>query len=189
MVYTKDVENRLFFAKRRLEELELLNNGDLAGADTGDRQQLFQEFFFHLVGAIYFLMPLINNSRNLGLINDLTTPRAVYVELENSDPIKPILDKLFPRTGRGSNRRPLPRDPYSEEGCHFRILIYRHWVTHEKRNPWHFSVGGDAPRCSLKIDLRDEQGLRKNSEKSVFEELNIFWMLVNIKIQEIIQYL
>lgn len=189
MVYTDDVENRLFFAKRRLEELESLNKGDLAGAKSRDRQQLVQEFFFHLVGAIYFLMPLINNSRNLGLSNDGTHPRAVYDELGTSDPIKPILDKLFPRIGRGSNRRLLPRDPYSEEGCHFRILIYRHWITHEKRNPWHFSVGGDAPRSSLKIDLRDEQGLRKNSEKSVFDELNTFWKLVTVKIQDIIHYL
>ena len=187
MINIGDVENRLFFAKRRLEEFELLNNGDIAGADVRDRQQLVQEFFFHLVGAIYFLMPLINNSRNLGLLNDLTTPRAVYDKLGASDPIKPILNKLYPRIGRGSNIRPLPRNPYSDEGCHFRILIYRHWITHEKRNPWHFRVSD--PRSSLQIDLRDKQRPRPASSKSVFEELNTFWKLVNTKIQDIIQYL
>lgn len=185
----KDVENRLLFAKKRLEELELLNNGDLAGANEEDRQQLIQEFFFHLVGAIYFLMPFINKSRNLGLLNDEANPGPVYSRLNNSDVIKPILNKLYPQIGRGNNKIPLPQNPYSDEGCHFRILIYRHWVTHERRHPFNFIVGGNGPRTSLHIDLRDNQVPRPASIKPALEELNTFWVLVNTKIHEIIQYL
>jgi hypothetical protein len=65
MATLEAVNDRLLFAKRRLKELERLNNGDIAGADPKDRQQLIQEFFFHLVGSIEFLAQVINNSLKL----------------------------------------------------------------------------------------------------------------------------
>jgi hypothetical protein len=56
---------RLDFAEKRLQELLSLNGGDLAGADVNSRQQLIQEFFFHLIGAIEFTAQLINDKLHL----------------------------------------------------------------------------------------------------------------------------
>ncbi len=52
---------------RRLDDLKMLNNGDLAGAKPEDRQMLVEEFFFHLVGAVEVLAQVINEKRGLGL--------------------------------------------------------------------------------------------------------------------------
>jgi hypothetical protein len=54
----EDVRERLGFARRRKDELIVLNGGNLPSADPHHRQQLVQEFFFHLVGAIEVLAKL-----------------------------------------------------------------------------------------------------------------------------------
>ena len=73
----EDVRERLRFAAVRRDDLLALNDGDFLGADADERQQLVQEFFFHLVGAIEVLAQLVNDARGLGLsVDDTSIPRG-----------------------------------------------------------------------------------------------------------------
>ena len=176
------VNDRLFFARRRLTELERLNNGDIAGAQPRDRQQLIQEFFFHLGGAVEFLAQGINTSKSLGIDVEKVDVGAICKKLPNGNPIRRLLEQLHPLT-RG---RPLPPDPYSEEGCHFRILVLRNQVCHRGHNPFFFRVGS-TPRSSLFIDPRNPN--LGGSQKPAIDELNHFWKLVNDKCQQVFRQL
>jgi len=176
------VNDRLLFARRRLRELERLNNGDLAGAQHRDRQQLIQELFFHLVGAVEFLAQVVNTSKNLRMDREKVSVGAVCKKLSNGDPIGTLLEQLHPRT-RG---RPSPPDPYSEEGCHFRILVLRNRVSHRGLNPFLFRAGS-TPRSSLFIDPRNPD--LDGSQKPAIDELNHFWNLVNDKCQQVLRQL
>ena len=173
------VNDRLFFARQRLTELERLNNGDLAGAQPRDRQQLIQEFFFHLVGAVEFLTQVVNTSKNLLINPEEVNVRDVCKKLPNGSRIRRLLEQLHPIT-RG---KPLPLDPYSEEGCHFRILVFRNRVCHQGHNPFFFRVGS-IPRSSLFIDPRN--GNLGGSQKPAIDELWHFWKLVNDKCQQVL---
>jgi|SRR4029077_1543156 hypothetical protein len=84
----EDVSERLAFAGRRLEELLELNGGDLLGADASYRQQLIQEFFFHLVGATDVLAHLVNELRALGIDPEDVSIMRVSKALSASDPVK-----------------------------------------------------------------------------------------------------
>jgi hypothetical protein len=174
----------LLFAHRRLDELKTLNNGNLAGAKTEDRQILIQEFFFHLVGAIEILAQVINKRRTLGLDPERVTIRTVSCRLATTDPIKSLLSQLYPIT-RSSDQRwlPLPHDPYSEDGSHFRIVVYRHWINHCGENPLHFRSGPE-PKVSLVLDPRNPSA--GTSNLAVVDELETFWSLVNSKCRRII---
>lgn len=179
MTTIEAVNDRLFFAKRRLTQLERLNNGDIAGADPRDRQQLIQEFFFHLVGAIEFLAQVINNSLRLGTPMENVSARNIHDHLSSNNPMKPLLNELYPKT-RGKE---LPLDRYSDEGSHFRILVLRHWVCHYGNNPFFFRIGS-APQDSLFLDPRHRS--LNGSERPAIVELNHFWELVNGKCQQVI---
>jgi hypothetical protein len=90
------VNDRLLFAHRRLKDLEKLtrNNEDLSGADPKERQQLIQEFFFHLLGAIEFLTQVVNTSKSIGIDMEKVTINQVCDKLnkeDRNDPIKTIL--------------------------------------------------------------------------------------------------
>lgn len=102
--------------------------------------------------------------------------------LPNSDPLKTLLRQLHPITRRQS----FPTDPYSDTGCHFRILLFRNRVCHHGNNPFHFRVGS-SPRSSLFVDPRDPS--LRGSEKPALDELEKFWDLVNDKCQKVIQFL
>lgn len=184
----KSVTDRLIFAKRRLTDLEgLARNGeDLGGADPDERQQLIQEFFFHIGGAIEFLAQLVNTSKALGIaVEEVSVPK-VCGKIDNID-LKKILGELHPKT-RGEL---LPTDPYSEDGCHFRILRYRNRVCHHGHNPFHFRVylgsSNLKPPTSLYLDpINQSLG---SSDKSAIEELNRFYDLVEYKCQRILAML
>ncbi len=113
MAMTPDeIHERLGFARRRMDELLVLNAGDLGGADPSERQQLVQEFFFHLVGAIELLAHLANERRGLGLtIEDVSVPR-VSNALPEGDALRQALQKLYANTRPGERDR-LPHDPRS----------------------------------------------------------------------------
>jgi hypothetical protein len=181
------VNDSLLFAQRRLNELTTLNNGDLVGAKSEDRQILIQEFFFHLVSAIEILAQVINKQRNLGLDPERAGVRTVSCRLPTGDPIKHLLGLLYPTVRSGDQRwLPLPRDPYSVEGSHFRIVILNHWVNHCGENPIHFRKGAE-PKASLVLDPRVPSA--GNSKRAVIDELETFWSLVNDKCRRIIEIL
>jgi len=179
------VDDRLFFAKRRLEDLNRLEKsygGELGTAPPRDRQQLVQEFFFHLVGAIEFLAQVVNESKGLKIPTGCVTTPEVSKKLGCNDPIGELLNKLYPAT----RNKPLPQDPYSEEGCHFRILVMRHRVCHYSHNPFYFR-GGSMPPTSLFLDPRNSN--LGGSQKPALDELHHFWELVNDKCQWILRQL
>ena len=180
------VIDRLNFAKRRLTDLEELarNGEDLSGADPKERQQLIQEFFFHLVGAIEVLAQVVNTSKTPIINAEDVTVSKVYEKLNINDPIKPILEKLHPQ----ARRKPLPNDPYSEEGCHFRIFVYRNRVCHHGHNPFHFrayiGAPNEEPSTSLVLDPRNRS--LGASKESAISELNYFYKLVYDKCQKVL---
>jgi hypothetical protein len=143
----EDVSEKLAFAQRRLEELLELNGGDLQGADASARQQLIQEFFFHLVGATDVLAQLVNELRALGIDPEDVNIKQVSNALSVSDLVKSKLAALTART----QGRPLPPDPYSDNSYIFRIRNYRHQVTHRSRNPFFFRAGS-TPAASFVLD-------------------------------------
>jgi hypothetical protein len=130
-----DVRERLGFARRRKEELLALNGGDFLGADPQYRQQLVQEFFFHLVGAIEVLAQLVNEARNLGIPIEDASARRVSKDLPQGDALQAALAALYANT-----RQPVPSDLYSDDGVMYRIWNYRHQVTHRRRQPFHLNV-------------------------------------------------
>jgi hypothetical protein len=115
------IDERLAFARRRMEELLALNGGDLGGADASCRQQLVQEFFFHAVGAIELVAQAANDQRALGFDIDEVSVWAVAGKLAPGDPLEPLLRDLYARV----RRQPLPADPYSDDGYIFRLWNYR----------------------------------------------------------------
>jgi hypothetical protein len=133
-----EVLERLSFARIRKEQLLELNGGDLPGADPHYRQQLVQEFFFHLVGAIEVLAQLVNESRNLGLDVEDASASAVIRTLPQGYALQAALTALYANTRRG---KPVPTDLYSDEGLIYRIWNYRHQVTHRRRQPFQFNIG------------------------------------------------
>jgi hypothetical protein len=130
-----DVRERLGFARRRKEELLALNGGDFLGADPQYRQQLVQEFFFHLVGAIEVLAQLVSEARNLGIHIEDASARRVSKDLPPGDALQAALAALYANT-----RQPVPSDLYNDDGVMYRIWNYRHQVTHRRRQPFHLNV-------------------------------------------------
>lgn len=175
------VHDRLCFADRRLNDLRKLNKGDIAGALHRERQPLVQEFFFHLCGAIDFLAQEVNNLLNLGLGPEDVTVPMVCKELEKNgqnDTIGRVLSELHPRT-RG---QPLPADPYSEDGSHFRIILFRNFVSHIRHSPFLFCCGGPHDRSAhLFLDPRRPPDQRTPSRHEAFEELRLFLDLIRSK--------
>jgi hypothetical protein len=177
------VHDRLYFAERRLNDLRALNKGNIGGARHRERQPLLQEFFFHLCGAIDFLAQEVNNIRKLGLDREEVDVREVCQRLAPADPIKSFLDQLHPRTWK----KDLPDDPYSEEGSHFRIILFRNFVSHTQHSPLSIQVYVGSSRASsatLFLDPRlphVPQDQRTQSKREVLEELTFFLELVTSK--------
>jgi hypothetical protein len=161
------VIERLQFAQIRRDQLLGLNGGDLQHADPHERQQLIQEFFFHLLGAVDVLAQLVNDRHSLGLDPERVTIGYIQDKLSGGS-LESDLQGLYATT-RG---KPLPADPYSDEGYIFRAYNYRHQVTHRRRFPLLFRMGS-APPVSFILDPRQETGQGPNhSIKSYDEELD-----------------
>lgn len=67
-----DVTERLDFARIRRDQLLALHGCELQHADAHERQQLIQEFFFHLLGAVDVLAQLVNERHSLGVIRSMS---------------------------------------------------------------------------------------------------------------------
>jgi hypothetical protein len=183
----EDVMEKLGFAKYRLNDLSELNGGDLAGADSSYRQQLFQEFFFHLVGSIDLLAQLVNEIRGLGLDSHKVKVKSVSKELESSDRIKSILDSLYKNT-----QDPFPSEPYTDEAYIYRIYNYRHQVTHRRRNPlyiseYYVSPKPPLPDVAFALDPRDPDKGPSNTDALV--ELQIMYELIEDRCLQIMENL
>lgn len=188
------INDCLKFADKRLTDFKKLDSEkeflffrfkkDLAGADRKVREQLFREFIFHLVTAIDFLAQYINTKRSLNIDVKDVNRKSLRDELErlnHQDPIIPVFDILYPRT---RNTTP-PTDPYSEEGNHYRIFIYRNLVTHRAFNP----ITVKIPARSVHLILYPNLPVSNPSDKSIIEEMEIFLELIKEKCKKIINML
>ncbi len=156
------VEQRLRFARKRAQDLATLNGGNLLNAEQDVRQQLIQEFFFHLLGAVDYFAAYVDQERGTGLGVDRATIGKLigllpHTNIPGTDPLGPALRALYAKV----NGEPLPADPYGDDGLLFRAFNYRHHVTHRRPNPWLFRVGSDPP-VSLVLDPREGTGQGPN---------------------------
>jgi hypothetical protein len=85
----------------------------------------------------------------------------------------------------------LPRDPYSEDGSHFRIMLFRHFVTHRGHNPFLFAIRPTSGVRSAHLFLdprapRTPKDLRCPSKHEALNELMIFLELVSAKCNRVL---
>jgi hypothetical protein len=82
-----DVTEKLNFARRRLGDIQALIAAKTLGTEPQLRQQLAQEFFFHLVGAVDILAQLVNERRALGFDSeDVTINASASIASEQKKP-------------------------------------------------------------------------------------------------------
>jgi hypothetical protein len=131
-----EVGLRVRFASWRLEDLKGAMGANLARARIGQRLQLMQEFFFHLVGAREVLALLINEKRGLGHDPEKISIGQVFKSLGSDDAIYSMVRELVvdPR------KEPFPADPYTESAYIYRAILYRNQVAHRHRTPLHIEV-------------------------------------------------
>ena len=161
---------------------------DKRGAPHRERQPLLQEFFFHLCGANDFLAQEVNDCRKLGLSDQNVNVSAVcskLVAINPKDPIRAILRQLHPTT----QNKPLPTDPYSEEGSHFRILVFRNFVSHIRHSPLNINVYVASPHPSSAYFFLDPRlphmpkDQRTPSTREALKELELFFGPGHVQVQ------
>lgn len=168
------VKDRLASAEKRLNDLLALNRGNLPGANASERQQLVQEFFFHLIGTIDVLAQVVNDVKALGLDSEDVSVPAVIKRLGSTDPAVTPLAAVHVKT-RGMS---VPGDPYSDDALLFRAYNYRHQVTHRGTNPFLFRVGS-LPPTSFHLDPRNT-GLG-HSTKAAQDEMRQMLQLISMR--------
>ena len=95
------VDDKLSFAKKRLDEICHLVTENKISVDANLRQQLAHEFFFHLIGAVEYLAQLVNETKSLGVESNEVLVHKISDKLKqanSSDPIISILDSLAVNT-------------------------------------------------------------------------------------------
>lgn len=176
----QEVLGRIDFAENRLRQLLALNGGDLAGANVNEKQQLIEEFFFHLAASTEMLAQLVNEKRSLGVGAEDVSARGAAVRLNQTDPVRTRLEMLAPKT----KGQPLPADPYNDEGYIFRIVNYRNQVAHRGHSPFFYRLG-DAPPVCLFLDPRTSR--LGSSKKSIQDELAYMLKLIRGQSADIIK--
>lgn len=161
---TELVCERLKSAQKRLDQLCALNHGNLPGAIPHERQQLVQEFFFHVIGAIDVLAQCVNDAQGLAIDSEEVSVTSVVKRLPAGCALSMALAPLYVRT-RGAQ---VPSNPYTDQALLFRTYNYRHQVTHRGANPFLFRIGA-LPASSFRIDPRDDT--RGYSAQSATEEM------------------
>jgi hypothetical protein len=166
---TESVEQKLRFARVRLDDLRELIEQNRLAADPDARHQLTQEFFFHVVGATEYLAQLVNERRAFSLGVENVAVHKVAREIEKRDPADPL---LVPLRGLSADtkRTPLPADPYSNEGLVYRTINYRNEVAHRNTNPFHFVLSAGPRVAFLWLDPRDHS--QGQSARSVDTDLS-----------------
>lgn len=187
----EEIKTKLSFAKRRFKDLCLLNNGDILGADSGERQMLTQEFFFHLVGSIEYLAQWVNEEKNLGLDKNDVNPTKVRNKLSNKDPVRKIISFLYANPRKDSNPLAQPDGisfGSSEEGLIYRIWNYRHQVVHRGRQAFYFfqpvgSTGHVQREAQLVLDPRNNKPIP--SGRAVQADLEAMLKLVKQHLNQV----
>ena len=163
-----EVGLRVRFASWRLENLKEVMSVNVTRNRFGERLQLMQEFFFHLVGAREVLALLINERRGLDYDPEKVSIGQIFKSLKADDSIYSMVRELVvdPR------REPFPTDPYTESAYIYRAVLYRNQVAHRHRTPLHIEVEFPYERKSfLYLDPRNyDVG---HSKIEAIEELSV----------------
>jgi hypothetical protein len=175
------VEQRLRSAEKRRSQLVGLNGGDLPGADADERQQLVQEFFFHLLGAVDVFAQYVAEQRGLKTAGNRSMGSLVgnlpQKNIPAADPLGVALRLLYVNT----DKVPLPAYPYSDEGYLYRAYNYRHQVTHRRANPWLFRMW-DRTAVFL-LDPREPAGDGPNHSTKTYDvEMTTMFQLISDRI-------
>lgn len=181
-ISVSDTLQKLGFARRRLDDLQKLIASGQFASQADARAQVTQEFFFHTAGAIDVLAQLVNMRRNLELAPDRVTVGKVIEELSRRDEADPLIAVL--KSLHINRTAVMPSDPYSDDGCVFRLYAHRNHVTHRYRSPFHWEPG----RCPhLFLDpLNPAQG---ESERSAGEDLECMITVVGDRCNEALKLL
>jgi hypothetical protein len=186
----EEIKEKINFAKKRYDDLCLLNDGDLPGANPSERQMLAQEFFVHLVGSIDYLFQRINEVEDLGLDKDDVTIFKILRKLDNKKPLYKELSSLYCNPKKEPN---LINDGgysfcNSEKGLIYRLWNYRHQVVHRGRQAFYITmpVGSTTSvkrGANLVLDPRSKPpvGSNRTVQTDLMEMLN----LVNSKFEKI----
>ncbi len=168
-VTIEEIILRVKFAAWRLEDLKACLSRTTIGSRFGERLQLIQEFFFHLVGAREVLALLINERRRLGLDPEEVSINRVVKSLPTTDPMHPILRELTvdPRNA------PFPSDPYSDAGYIYRAVLYRNQAAHRHRTPMHLELQDLSGRKKYFLHLDPRNPAAGPSKIEALPELTI----------------
>ena len=164
---------KLEYAKRRLNDLGCLIDQNLLGSKASERQQLIQEFFFHLIGAADFIAQLVNEHLELRIKPYKVNISRVVEKIHHgnsSDPLIPALKALYVNLGKD----PFPDDLRSDDAYIHRAYIYRHYVTHNNREPFHF-VSGER---TAYLDVDPNNPDKGQSEYGLKEDLNSMFKIM-----------
>lgn len=148
----EEVVLRVEFASRRIEDLKQILSRQSPTNRFGERLQVMQEFFFHLLGAREVLAMLIIQKRGLKHDPEMISMGHVIRSLASNDPAYSTVRELVvdPR------KEPFPSDPYSEGGYIYRAILYRNQVAHRHRAPVHIEQNfPERSKLYLYIDPRN----------------------------------
>ena len=187
----EEIKTKLSFAERRLRDLCLLNDGDILGADSGERQMLIQEFFFHLVGSIEYLAQWVNEEKYLGLDKNHVSLTKVRELLSTEDPVRNIMSFLYANPMKDYNPLAQPDGisfGRSEKGLIYRIWNYRHQVVHRGRQALFFfhpvgNTGHVQREAQLVLDPRSNKPIP--ADRAVQTDLEAMLKLVKQKLNQV----
>jgi len=179
----ESVISKLQFASRRLNDLKGLTANNRLSSDSDRRQQIVQEFFFHAVGATEYLAQLINEHRSLGIPPEEVRVHFVAKILNSSDSLRSPLNAL----SKDTRNKPLPQDPYSDEGLIYRIINYRNEVVHRNTNPFHFVLSEGPKVAYFWLDPRDHS-IGKSKDKVDVDLTNMF-KVINKRCHQLLKLL
>ncbi len=145
---------KIGFAKNRLDEICDLVAQKKIATDANLRQQLVQEFFFHLLGAIEYLAQLVNEKRNLQIKQEYVSAHEVRDQLKKANRTDPLVT-IFDAMSFNTRKEPFPKNPFSNQGLMYRLINYRNEIVHRNTNPFHFSLSKGPAHAEFWLDPRN----------------------------------
>lgn len=182
---TRTVIDKLGYAQNRLDKLVELARMELFFSEFDTRQRVMQEFFFHLLGSVEYLMQLVNNRLELGHNPvDVTIKRTIKSigKIEKLEQLSKVVQQFWINTNEVSHIE----TPYTKDGMMLRIINYRNRVAHRGMNPYNIVIDKNITAYILIDPDRPEHG---HSEKEVISELSDMYNFVSEHINESIRIL
>jgi hypothetical protein len=176
------VFEKLNYARNRLDKIIELYRFEVFFNDPQTRQRVSQEFFFHLTGAVEYLMQYINIQLELEINEKSVTPfkmiETIKVKDKSHNMIRVI--ELFSNNIKECIHL---NSPYSNKGMVSRLYVYRNRVAHRGMNPYNIMI---ADGISAHLFLDPENPELGNSKNDIIPDLTEMFELVWSQIHEAI---